>query len=290
MSRKRVAILTPDPADRDFHSRWRGVLERTAAPLHEAGMMVEGRSWVQARDLDQFDLVLPLLVWGYHRAGSAWHEATESWEAARVSLRNPPSVLRWNADKAYLKRLSERGAPVTRTVFVDRLDESALRHASQGFASRRLIAKPQVSASAWQTIRWSPGDPIDGGPTGPALIQPYFESIEKVGEISLIFIDGRFNHAIRKLPQPGEFRVQPEYDGIISSHVPQADELDAAERILAQIEEDLLYARIDLVRDERGAPVLMELELVEPDLYLEHDPKGGAAFTSAVAHAAGKAA
>ena len=79
--------------------------------------------------------------------------------------------------------------------------------------------------------------------------------------------------------------MQPEYDGIIIPHEPAADERAAAERILAAVEEELLYARIDLVRDPVGRPVLMELELVEPDLYLGYDPQAGARFAAAVSRA-----
>lgn len=282
----RVAILTPDPADEGYRTRWREVLARTAAPLEEVGLAVEGRSWVKAEGLPGFDLVMPLLVWGYHRAGAHWRRSIESWEAESVRLVNPPSVLRWNADKLYLGSLAAKGAPVVPTLYAERLTEAALGDAVERFGTERLIAKPQVSASAWQTIRWSPGFPLDGGPSGPAMIQPYLPSIESEGEVSLIFFDSRFSHAIRKRPQPGDFRTQPEYDGIIAAHAPAADELAAAHAILASIDEPLLYARIDLVRDERGRPVLMELELVEPDLYLEHG-EGGGVFAEAVRAAAG---
>lgn len=288
MTSPRVAILTPDPADRDYHSRWRSVLDRLSATLRSAGIEVEGRSWARSDDLDRFDLVLPLLVWGYHRAGSAWHSAVTRWERDGVRLLNPPSVLRWNADKLYLERLARRGAPVAPALFVERLDTGVMEEAARSFASDQLIAKPQVSASAWQTIRWSPGATLDGGPTGAAIIQPFLPAIETEGERSLIYIGGTFSHAIRKRPQPGDFRVQPEYDGIISAHPPAADELTAAGAILSEVEEELLYARVDLLRDRSGSPVLMELELVEPDLYLEHDPAGGAAFAEAIARAAAR--
>jgi hypothetical protein len=99
--------------------------------------------------------------------------------------------------------------------------------------------------------------------------------------VSLIYFGGRFSHAISKRPQPGDFRVQPEYDGIIAVHDPAADEIEAAQRILAAVEEDLLYARVDLVRGLSGAPELIELELIEPDLYLGYDEAKGAAFAAA---------
>jgi glutathione synthase/RimK-type ligase-like ATP-grasp enzyme len=282
----RIAILTPDPEDEAFDSRWRDVLEEDAAPLRRAGLTVEARSWADSADFADFDLVLPLLTWGYHRAGPGWPAAVSAWERSGVRLQNPPSVLRWNADKLYLGRLGERGAPVVPTVYVDRLSEAALGEAAEVFGTDALIAKPQISASAWQTIRWSPGAPLDGGPDGAAMIQPFLPDILDEGEISLIYVAGAFSHAIRKRPQPGDFRVQPEYDGIITPHSPAPDERAAAEAILAAVEEELLYARIDVARDPAGRVLLMELELVEPDLYFQHDPQGGAAFAEAVLRAA----
>ena len=149
-----------------------------------------------------------------------------------------------------------------------------------------MIAKPRVSASAFQTIRWSPGAKLDGGPDRAAMIQPFLPDIEIGGELSLIYLGGAFSHAIRKRPQAGDFRVQPEFDGIITPHDPLPDEFDAAEAALHAAGEDLLYARVDLVRGLDGAPVLMEIELVEPDLYLEHHESAPRAFAEAVKAAA----
>ena len=159
-----------------------------------------------------------------------------------------------------------------------------MAHAAAAFGTKRLVAKPRISSTAWRTIRWSPGASLEEGPQGAAMIQPYLPSIEGAGEVSLLYFSGRFSHAIRKVPQPGDFRVQPEYDGIISAFAPEADELAAAEAVLGAVEEELLYARIDLVRDRDGRPALLELELIEPDLYLGYDPAGGAAFAEAVQH------
>ncbi len=278
----RVAILTPDPEDEAFHSRWRDPFADKAKRLAQAGLEVEGRSWTDGEDLDAFDLVLPLLAWGYHRAVERWRDATEQWERRELNIANPPSVLRWNADKNYLGPITATGAPVVPTRFVDRLTEEELREAAGEFGTERLIAKPQISASAWQTIVWSAGTPLDGGPTGPAMIQPFLPSIFDDGEISLIFIGECFTHSIRKRPRAGDFRVQPEWGGLITPHDPAPDELAAAENILAAVDEPLLYARVDLVRGLDGAPALMELELVEPDLYLQHDPAGGRAFVQTV--------
>jgi glutathione synthase/RimK-type ligase-like ATP-grasp enzyme len=282
----RIVILTPDPADEAFHSRWLDPFADKASRLAEAGLTVEGRSWVNGADLESFDLVLPLLCWGYHRDVPGWRAATADWETRGLPVQNLPSVLRWNSDKAYLGHLAGAGAPVVPTRFVHRVTEDALAESARAFGTDRLVAKPTISASAWQTIVWSPGEPFDEGPAGAALIQPFLPTIFDEGEISLIFIAGQFTHAIRKQPRVGDFRVQPEWGGLITPHAPAPDEFAAAERIVAAVEEPLLYARIDLARDLSGAPALMELELVHPDLYFQHDPKGGAAFVEAVRAAA----
>ena len=280
---KRLAILTPEASDESFHSRWREVFEATAEPLRRDGHKVEGRSWAEAGDLGQFDLVMPLLTWGYFRAADRWSETVTEWERSDIRLANPADVLRWNSDKLYLGRLADRGAPVVPTLYVERCTEDAMHEAAAQFGTDRLIAKPQRSAGAWRTIRWSPGEALDGAPSDATMIQPYMESIETSGEISLIFLGGQFSHAISKVPQPGDFRVQPEYDGIITAYQPASEEMTAAEAALAAVDDRLLYARVDLVRDQADRPVLMELELVEPDLYLRFDPGAPARFAQACA-------
>jgi glutathione synthase/RimK-type ligase-like ATP-grasp enzyme len=280
-----VAILTPSPLDEAFRSRWRDVLEPNFEPLRGAGMEVESRAWSEAGDLGGFALVMPLLVWGYHRDQQSWLESIDRWEAEGVRLMNPASVLRWNGDKSYVGLLGERGAPVIPTVYIERATEAAMSEAASSFGTARVVAKPLVSSTAWKTIRW-PGDPIADGPEGAAMIQPYLPSIESDGEVSLLYFGGRYSHAVRKVPQRGEFRVQPEYDGIISRHEPASDEIAAAERILAAVDEELLYARVDLLRGLGGGPQLIELELIEPDLYLGYDADGRAAWADAVRAAA----
>lgn len=278
----RLCILTPDRHDFAYDSRWRDVLGRNAEPLRAAGMTVEERCWTTAEDLADFQLVLPLLVWGYVRAHGQWIERIGEWEREGVRLRNPAPVLRWNADKSYLGALEKKGAPVVPSFYPERVTVETMEQAAASFGTDRLVAKPRISHSAWQTIRWSPGDGLEEGPAGPAIVQPYLPAIETDGELSLIFFGGEYNHSVRKVPQPGDFRVQPEYDGIIAACVPEPDEMEAARTILAAVEEDLLYARVDLSRGLDGKPVLIELELIEPDLYLGYDDADGEGFAQAV--------
>lgn len=282
----RIAILVPAADGSYGGTRWPDVLARMVKPLERAGMAVVPVDWSTDAELTGFDLVLALLAWGYHRDGD-WAGQIGRWEAAAVRLQNPPAVLRWNADKAYLATLAARGAPVVPTLFVDRVSEAAMHEAAARFGTDRLVAKPRISASAFRTIRWSPGTSLDGAPTEAAMIQPFLPDILEGGEPSLLYLGGRFSHAVRKRPQPGDFRVQPEYGGIITLYEPRPDELAAAEAALEAAEEPLLYARVDLVRDLSGRPALMELEAVEPDLFLEHHPDAPARFAEAVARAAG---
>jgi hypothetical protein len=285
MSGERIAILVPAADGAYGGTRWPDVLARMVDPLEAAGMRVDAVDWTTDANLTGFDLVLALLAWGYHRDGN-WAAQVARWQAAGVRLQNPPAVLRWNADKIYLDTLAAKGAPVVPTFFVDQVTEAAMHEAAARFGTDHLVVKPRISASAFRTIRWSPGTPLDGAPTDAAMIQPFMARVQDSGEPSLLYFDGRFSHAVSKVPQAGDFRVQPEFDGILTSYAPSPDELAAAEAALAAADEPLLYARVDLVRDEEGGAVLMELEAVEPDLFLEYGSGAPARFAEAVGRAA----
>lgn len=281
----RVAVLTPNPADEAFHGRWREVFDRLVSAFAAQGVTTVGRTWTETEDQGDVDLVLPLNVWGYHREYDRWLEAIGAWEAKGVRLANPGPVLRWNSDKRYLGRLAGAGAPVVPSLYVDKVTPEAMAEAAAAFGVERLVAKPQISAGAYQTLLWSPGDDVAEGPSGAAIVQPFLPSVGATGETSLFFFDGVFSHAVSKVAKAGDFRVQPDFGGVVTTVTPAADEREAAKRILASVEEPLLYARVDLVRDLHGAPALIELELIEPDLYLGYAPDGGQAFARAVRRA-----
>lgn len=284
-----IAILAPAADGAYGGTRWPEVMARMVAPLEAAGMAVTPVDWTTDEDLTGFDLVLALLAWGYHRDGPApgyWRRQVARWRAAGVRLQNPPEVLGWNADKLYLGTLAEKGAPIVPTIFVDQVTEAAMHDAAAAFGTDTLIVKPRVSASAFRTIRWSPGTSLDGAPTDAAMIQPFLPDVLEGGEPSLLYLGGRFSHAVSKVPQAGDFRVQPEFGGIIASYLPWPDELAAAEAALAAAETPLLYARVDLVRDLKGRPVLMELEAIEPDLFLGYDRAAQPRFAEVVREAA----
>ena len=280
----RLCILTPDPDDESFHSRWREVFARMAEPLQAAGATVEGRAWTTDEDLSGFDLILPLMVWGNYRAVDRWLDRVADWERQGLPIQNPPSVLRWNVDKIYLDRLRQGGAPTPPTVWVERGDAEAVRRAREQIGWTDVVLKPRRSGGAYRTHRLMADDPLDfEAIEAPAMIQPYFPGVGAEGEVSLIFFEGRFSHAIRKVAAKGDFRVQPDWGGKVTRAEPDEAEMAAAQAALAAIEEGpLLYARVDMVRDQENRPVIMELELLEPDLYLGYEAGAQARFVEAV--------
>ncbi len=283
----RVAVLTPDPSDPSYSGQWPGVLERLAGALATAGLAVEPTPWTDhvadASGLTGFPLVLPLIAWGYHRDHDRWMEACATWATAGVRMLNPPSVLGWNSDKSYLGRLADQGVAIPDTVWIDGPTQADVDAAFDRFGTDQIVVKPRVSGGAYKTLRLSRGEPMVGAPDGPAMIQPYLPTIESEGETSLLFFGGKLSHVVEKRPVPGEFRVQVQYGGgYVALAEPPAGALALAERTLAAIGEDLLYARIDMARDADGGWLLMEAELIEPDFYLASAPEGGRRFAEAV--------
>ena len=283
----RIAVLTPDPADSSYAGQWPSVLERLAEALAGAGVEVEPTPWTDhvadAGGLVAFDLVLPLIVWGYHRDHGRWMQACGAWEAAGVRMLNPPSVIGWNSDKSYLGRLAEKGVAIPETVWVEGVRQADVDAAFDRFGTDVVIVKPRVSGGAWKTLRLARGEALAEAPEGPAMLQPYLPSIETEGETSLLFFGGRLSHVVNKRPVKGDFRIQTQFGGrYVALAEPPAGALELAERTLAAIDEDLLYARIDMAQGPDGQWLLMEAELIEPDFYLGAAPEGGARFAAAV--------
>jgi glutathione synthase/RimK-type ligase-like ATP-grasp enzyme len=256
------------------------------APLRPVGIEVVTRSWTDAAGFEDFDAVTPLLAWGYHTRESAWRGLLDRLDAAGVTAINPVETLAWNTQKTYLAELEEAGAPIVPTLFVDRLTPAALAEAYERFG-HDLIVKPQVSGGSFGTIRLPPGANPAGGPTGPVMLQPFLPAVAQEGELSLLYFDGAFSHAIAKVAGAGDFRVQYQYGGAYHA-IEATDEMRAAaDAVLAAAGRPPSYARIDLIRDGDGVLRLMELEAIEPDLYLDLAPDGGAGFAKAMVAAMG---
>lgn len=281
-----IAILTPAADDPAYKSHWPVVLDRLSTALALAGVTAVPTAWTDhvtdASGLMDYPLVLGVLTWGYYERHDDWLAATTLWGEAGVKIANPASVLSWNSDKAYLRRLEAAGIAIPPTLWSDHVTQAVIDAAFDRFGTDILVVKPTVSGGAWKTVKMSRGETLTDAPDGSAMIQPFLPELVADGELSLLFFGGTLSHAVLKTPKAGDFRIQSQYGGTYS-HVaePPAGAVDLATRVLAAIEEPLLYARIDMVKSATGW-LLMEAELVEPDFYLSQAPDGGRLFAEAV--------
>lgn len=277
----RLLILAPardEPRYAAVADQWAG---RLAAALAKADIAIETLPWTEADDVSGFEGVCPLLAWSYHRRPDVWLARLDALAASGVPVVNPAHSLRWNTTKTYLAELEARGVAIVPTLFVEAVTPAALAEAHARFGPT-LIAKPQISGGAFATVRIHEGARPAAGPTGPAMLQPFLPAVSGEGELSLLFFGGVFSHAVGKVARAGDFRVQYQHGGTYGPIDPPAEALDLAARALAAADQPLVYARVDLIRDQDGQPRLMELEAIEPDLYLDHAPDAGAAFARAM--------
>jgi glutathione synthase/RimK-type ligase-like ATP-grasp enzyme len=284
----RIAILVPDP---DYPEPWRWTYDPEAEALAAGGAEVTPIAWTQAGDLSDFDLVTPLVVWGYHVDYSRWLDLLDRAERHHWPLVNSPALLRWNGDKAYLAELAERGVSTVPTLAVEACCDADLEEARRRFASDWLVIKPPVSASAMGTHRLGPNDDLPDDSSGRAMIvQPLIEEIATTGEFSLMLFDGELSHAVGRRPNGGDFRVQDYHGGVtLPCRVPPTGAVGLAQAALAAAPAHAAYARVDVVPDDQGTLRIMELELIEPSLFLDHAPDAGAAFTRSILSRARKA-
>jgi glutathione synthase/RimK-type ligase-like ATP-grasp enzyme len=284
----RIAVLVPAP---DYPEPWRWTYDVEAAALRSGGAEVAEVAWTTDSDLGAFALVLPLVAWGYHLDYRRWLAFLDRAQREALPMVNPPELLRWNSDKAYLAELGAAGVPTVPTVAVLACSTDDLEEARRSFGTDWLVIKPPVSASAMGAHRIGPSDDVPADSRGrPMILQPLVEEVSRTGEFSLMLFDGKFSHAVLKKPRSGDFRVQEYHGGETRAcAVPPAGAIELAERALAAAPAAATYARVDIVPDSEGRLMIMELELIEPALFLDHAPDGGAAFVSAILSAAEKA-
>ena len=256
------------------------------APLHAAfvdrGVEIVRPAWDDPGfDWSRCDACLIRTTWDYQQRRSeflAWAERA----AAATRLFNPLEVVKWNTHKRYLHDLEERGVPTIPTMWLEPGSAVDLDRVLTQRGWRRAFLKPAIGSTARETLRF------DATPAGLAaanahltrmlatesmLLQPYLERVETEGELSAVFIDGRFSHAVRKIPTPGDYRVQDDFEATDEPATLSSEELRLAREILGTVDGDLLYGRVDLLRDDDGLLRLSELELVEPSLFFRHGPR-----------------
>jgi glutathione synthase/RimK-type ligase-like ATP-grasp enzyme len=212
------------------------------------------------------------------------------WRVAAVTtLWNPAPIVEWNTHKRYLVDLAARGVPAVPTIVLPAGSPARLSDVVAGAGWEEVILKAAVAQTGRHLLRVPAGDLRRGQahvdrllPHEDLLVQPFLGAVMGAGEISLVFIDGAFSHAVRKRPAAGDFRVHDDYGGSVVAVDPAAAERAVAEAAIAAAGIPLLYARVDLVAGPDG-PVVMELELVEPDLFLGYAPGAADRLARAIA-------
>jgi glutathione synthase/RimK-type ligase-like ATP-grasp enzyme len=246
--------------------------------LTRAGYRVETRSWSANLDWTQFDVAILRTTWDYTKRIDEFLEKLGQIRSSGVRVLNSVEVVRWNYHKRYTLELEEKGVAIVPTcLFVGKpsLPDS--------WQAERYVIKPAISAGGFEakvrtrsqaeTLNLAP-DPREW------MIQPFLDSITE-GEVSLFYFNGKFSHAAKKTPKPGEFRVQEEHGGLITGFDPPKKLQDLGSSILKHVPFELLYARVDLVPNG-GTYLLMELELIEPSLYFRTHPQAARNFRQAL--------
>ena len=280
----RIAFLTSERFARLYEDDLPLVLE-----LEARGHTVTPVVWTttDAQVLGGFDLVLMRTPWDWFHHRARFRAFLEALTHVPSRVVNPPALMQAFADKRYLARLQAKGVAVVPT---EELAASQLHRVPELLAARgwsRAVLKPAFTANAVGAHRFEAADAPrvlaevgTPGDDGAWLLQPFVPSIAQ-GELSFIFFGGRFSHAVRKRPVPQEWRVQHEYGGQSEPYAAPAREVEEATALLTAAAPGTVYARVDVVPWE-GRLHLMELELVEPELFLRLEPHAAARFADAL--------
>ena len=279
---KRVALVTsrehPDLPDDD---------RPLVAELGRLGIAASPRIWDDPVLWREFDALVIRSTWDYHLRVREFRRWIDARDAEGATLWNPAPLLAWNTHKFYLRELEEKGIPIAPTRFLSAGSDARLAEILDAEGWDRAVIKPAVSATAHRTHLVDRREGRRLGALladGDTLVQRYLGEIEGQGEWSLVYIDGSFSHAVRKIPAAGDFRVQTEFGGRAEPVRPDPALVRQADRVIAAIDSPWLYARVDGVESE-GRLLLLELELVEPSLFLSAAPDAARRFAAAIARA-----
>ncbi len=259
--------------------------EPLRAALRSRGVTVEEPAWDARTDWRRFAACLVRTTWDYMERREEYLEWARR-VAAQTRIFHPPQVIAWNTHKSYLRALEAAGVPLAQSVWLDRGASVDLATLLRDRDWESALVKPMVGATARRTLRLGRADVVSGQAQLDAwlaeedmIVQQYLPAVETEGELSVIMVDGQITHGVRKIPVPGDYRVQDDF-GARDEPWPT----DARCRLLARdiataaqgiLRTDLLYARVDFLRDLTGDLVLNELELVEPQLFFRHEPFAG---------------
>lgn len=258
------------------------MMDALRGPFEARGMRVDDVAWDDPKaDWADYAAVIIGTTWDYWDRLEEFLAALKRIEG-QTRLFNGSALVRWNARKTYLRELETKGAKLIPTLWLDVADEAAAKAAFDALGADDLVFKRQVGAGAKDQHRVKRGEPIPAMPHA-MMVQPFLPMIQTEGELSFIFIDGEFSHALIKRAQPGDYRIQSTYGGREEKITPSAEDLAAARAIIGTLDEAPLYGRVDMLRGDGGGLLLMELEVIEPYLYPVEGPELGERMAAAIA-------
>jgi len=259
-----------------------------AEALERRGATSTAQPWDAPVDWGGFSAVVLRSTWDYHLRIDAFRTWLDRLDGLGLSVINPTRLVRWNAHKSYLRDLRDRGVPVLPTLWLREGDPRSLLEILEGAGWKHAVVKPAVSASAHGTWRTSLSRAGRDQATfdaqlaeGDVLVQELASEVTSEGEWSLVFFGEAWSHAVLKRPALGDFRVQEELGGTPQARRPPARLVEQAAQIVSSLPMTPSYARVDgIVRD--GRFLLMELELIEPALYLGTSERAADRFADAL--------
>jgi len=256
--------------------------------LRQRGRQVEPIVWTETAPSEiKCDIVVIRSVWDYHLNAArflAWVAAV----ADRAQVFNSPEIIRWNSDKRYLFDLEAAGLAVPRMEVLEQQSTVDVSRALHKHEFGKAVIKPVVSASAFETYVADAENALNLQPrinqvlqSRTMLMQEFVSEILTEGEWSLMYFGGEYSHAVRKLAKAGDFRVQSDFGGSHRLETPGMSVRKVAQQVVDRFGAETLYARIDIVEATRS-PLIMEVELIDPELFLTVEPSGAERFANAL--------
>ena len=263
--------------------------EHAIEPLADLGWQVSTVSWRQTETpWSEFDAVIIRSTWDYWDDVPAFLGVLGQIDR-ESRLANSLETVRWNLEKTYLAELERKGIGIVPTIWPAAVNPDSFQAFSGQLGCKQMVIKPVIGANGDKAFRIAPEDSPQRREMISAcfsdrrgMVQKFMPMILTEGEFSLFFFNGEFSHAILKTPAEGEFRCQEEHGGDIQPVAPEPQLLIRAQQALEALPETLLYARVDLVRNDENDFLVMELELIEPSMYLRTDPAAPMRFARAI--------
>ncbi|EOX2646042.1 RimK family alpha-L-glutamate ligase [Campylobacter upsaliensis] len=243
-------------------------LKKLKAKLENLHYQCELKAWqeIRVRHLAQNTLILPLAVWDYSLEYANFLHFLNELERAKISILNPSEILKMNADKSYLKILEEANLPIIDSIIFKQNEDFNFSQ----IPFQKAVIKPLVGQSGYKVRFLEQKIPTKEEFPHGALIQPFIESVEELGEFCFIFFGGKFNYAIHRQTQK-DWRANSNYGVKIAPlKNPSKAHIDLALKALKALKSsNLLYARVDLLPQKNGKALINEVELIEPSLYFD---------------------